>query len=56
LKFFYFLDWGWSSELCTHEADALSLEPHLPVHFALVILEIKSLKLLAWAGLEPQSS
>jgi hypothetical protein len=38
-------------ELRANKAGALPLEPHKPVHFALVILEMRSLKLFPWLAL-----
>jgi hypothetical protein len=52
LGFFFFgWDWGLNSGLCSHKAGILLLEPHLQSIFALVVLEIGSQELVAWAGL-----
>jgi hypothetical protein len=42
--------------VCKCKAGTLPLEPHLQSIFALVILEMESLKLVAWTDLELQSS
>jgi hypothetical protein len=37
----------------TYKAGSLMLEPHLQFIFALLILEMGSLELFVWTGLEP---
>jgi hypothetical protein len=47
LFIYFWWDWGLNSGLCTYKAGGLLLEPHLQVHFALVILEMGSHELFA---------
>jgi hypothetical protein len=35
-------DWGFNSELPTYKVGTALLEPALPVHFGLVVLEMES--------------
>jgi hypothetical protein len=52
LKTIFFLwDWGLNSELCSCKTGALLFDPHFHSTVVLVILEIGSHELFAWAGL-----
>jgi hypothetical protein len=55
-KIFFLVGLGFELRVLGLKAGALKAGTLPPVHFALVILEIWSLKLFAQAGLEPCSS
>jgi hypothetical protein len=55
-SFFFFLVLGFELSFTLCKVGTVPHEPHLQSIFALVILEIGSRELFAWAGLGPLSS